>query len=825
MLKPGKTGETQRKVRRAAEYLKAGDLENAEVWFEEALALDPNSKKALAGLGKVSRLKKIKEHLAEGLALLDQGNLEEADRELRQVISLEPKNAAAIAGLGQIAQLRKLAERPQSNTVSSASVSEHLVSQKEHSIEKIESFIDHMRRNKQQARQSNVTFLLVSCIAHLVLFIFLSIFIADISYKPKEYISIEWVDVDDPRSPTPKPLTLITEKKLSDSPRTAGEHSVKSLADRVTKTNIQVPRQDPRIIGTVKPDPRVGERTLPRMSSAVEMTDLDSDLMFSTRKTMAAGSNLKKPGVSNRPGPGSPGRGMGGLSTIQSSAAAEDGLSGVSLGGLMGQGLLGPDPMDMVSAVTFDRKPQETVVFLLDISNSMEGNYQRGVYNREWFKKLKRAKRSIISSLYKLRTDEDKFYLAAFSSDLRLFSKNPVVVNQSSLAEVTKFVEELRPTTHRERTDLYKSLMSALGVKPTRIIVVSDGLPTSGVVSVKNILNGVKQKNKGARIYTFATNLGNQPQARVLLSKMARDNDGKFTNDKMGLPRGIAVNSAGDIYVADVTVKIFDKDANYVRSFGSHATKLATGPSDDIHLLFFPSASSSGFGALGVCRSDGTQLKSFASHGHLPRQLYHAWGVAADSKGNTYVVSTRSNKVSIFDRDGNYVRSFGSAGMQAYETGPSERGDSLTGGSRRTGVSRRGVNSNEKGYFSRPMSIALDSYDNIYVLDSGNRRVQMFNPQFQYEGEFRIDGMGMDIAVDAEGKYIHVLLGSSSTGGDEIYIYRPDGAVVEKFNAGSGTADIDLDPAGNIYALSFIYDEVNIFSRKGNKLRSFSTIQ
>ena len=101
----------------------------------------------------------------------------------------------------------------------------------------------------------------------------------------------------------------------------------------------------------------------------------------------------------------------------------------------------------------------------------------------------------------------------------------------------------------------------------------------------------------------------------------------------------------------------------------------------------------------------------------------------------------------------------------------------------------------------------------------------MFSPQLQYEGEFRIDGTGIDIAVDAEGKYIHVLLGSGSTGGEEIYIYRPDGAVAEKFSIGSGTADIDIDSAGNIYALSFVYDEVNIFSRNGDKLRSFSTVQ
>jgi len=818
MLKPGKAGEAQRKVRRAEEYLKSGDLENAEVWFEEALALDPNNKKALAGLGKVSRQKKIAEHLVSGLGFLEQGHLEEADGELRQVISLEPKNADAIAGLQQIKQLQKPVEPPPEEKPPE----KHRVVQGDHAIEKSESLIEYLRLSKQQSRQNNITFLLVSGIVHLALFIILSLYIAEISYKPKDHISIDWVRVEDPKTPTPKPLRLVTEKKFSKTPRTAGERSVKSLVKQAAKSNTQAPRQDPTAI---KLGPRAGEEALPQMFSAVEVAESDSDAAFSPRDDMAMGSGVRKPGLSEHSGASAPGRGLGGLSSIQTSATSGDGFSGISLGSLVGQGLAGPDPMDMVSAIITDRKPQETVVFLLDISNSMEGNYQRGVYNREWFKKLKRAKRSIISSLYRLRSEEDKFYLVAFSSDFRLFNEKPVVANKSSLDEAVKFVEGLRPTTHRERTDLYSALVSALEVKPTRIIVVSDGLPTEGVVSIKNILNGVRQKNKGARIYTFATNLGNRAEARVLLSKMAKDNGGDFRNDKMGLPRGIAVNSNGDIYVADITVNVFDKDANYMRSFGSHTIKLATSPVDDIHLLFFPGATSSGFGALGVCRADGTQLKSFASHGYLPRQVHHPWDVAADSKGNTYVVSTRANRISIFDKDGNFVRSFGAAGMKAYETGPSERGDSLSGGSRRTGIDRRGVNSSEKGLFSRPMGVALDSDDNIYVLDSGNRRVQIFNPQIQYTGEFRIDGDGIAIAVDAEGKYIHVLTGSSSTGGDKVYIYRPNGTAAGNFDVGSGTADIDIDSAGNIYALSFVLDEVSVFSREGDKLRSFSTVQ
>ena len=79
--------------------------------------------------------------------------------------------------------------------------------------------------------------------------------------------------------------------------------------------------------------------------------------------------------------------------------------------------------------------------------------------------------------------------------------------------------------------------------------------------------------------------------------------------------------------------------------------------------------------------------------------------------------------------------------------------------------------------------------------------------------------------VDAEGDRIYVLTGSGSTGGGSVHIYGSDGGTVGKFDVGSGTADIDVDSTGKVYALNFVYDEVNVFSDKGERLRSFSTLQ
>ena len=685
---------------------------------------------------------------------------------------------------------------------------------------KTDTFAEYLTLDRLRARHGNVTSLLISGIIHTLVFLALSFFVREISYSPEDGIPVEWVRVDAPETPSPQEPD-IREEKLLLNPRLPEERVIKSLADQASKSYVQSlrPSSIAKRIG-----PELDSGALPQMFSAVETPISDEDVAFSSRGTMASGSSISKPGRSDRPGPGGKGRSLGGLSTIKSSVTPGDGGSGLALAGIGGFGV-GPDPMNMVPAVTSGRQDQEIVVFLLDISNSMEGNYRRSVFDREWSKKLKRAKRSIISSLHRLRPDEDEFYLVAFSSDFKVFREEPVSVSESNLMEATEFVEELHPAIHQERTNLYGALMSALEVEPTRVILVSDGLPTEGVVSIRNILKGVKQKSKDASIYTFATNLGGREEARALLSRIAKETSGRFSNDRMGTPRGIAVNSAGHVYVADTRVNVFDNAGDHVRSFGSHTMKLAMGTSDDIHLLFYPEAKSSGFGALGVCRADGTQLKSFGAYGYEPRRVYEPWDIAADSKGRTYVVDTRMNRVLIFDSDGEFVRSFGSAGMKAFEVDPYDRGDSLTGGSRHTHIDRSGVYSDQPGYFSRPMGIALDSHDNIYVLDSGNRRVQIFNPQTQFMEEFRTDGWGIAIAVDAEGYYIHVLTGSESTGGEKLYIYRPNGGIVEKFDVGPGTADIDVDASGNIYALSFIYDEVSIFSREGERLGSFSTIQ
>jgi DNA-binding beta-propeller fold protein YncE len=82
--------------------------------------------------------------------------------------------------------------------------------------------------------------------------------------------------------------------------------------------------------------------------------------------------------------------------------------------------------------------------------------------------------------------------------------------------------------------------------------------------------------------------------------------------------------------------------------------------------------------------------------GDAPGTFSRPKGVAADSDGNIYVVDALFDNIQIFDKQGRLLMAFGNHG--------------------------RGY-----GDFWLPTGIFIDDHDVIYVSDSSNRRVQIFN--------------------------------------------------------------------------------------------------
>ena len=93
--------------------------------------------------------------------------------------------------------------------------------------------------------------------------------------------------------------------------------------------------------------------------------------------------------------------------------------------------------------------------------------------------------------------------------------------------------------------------------------------------------------------------------------------------------------------------------------------------------------------------------------------------------------------------------------------------------------------------FYMPTDIALDSQGNIYILDSGNHRVQKFTPGGQYITTIGNKGQGpaefvypLSLDVDSKG-YLHV----SDPGNKRVQVLKPDGKDYK-------TISFPKDPAG-----------------------------
>jgi len=167
------------------------------------------------------------------------------------------------------------------------------------------------------------------------------------------------------------------------------------------------------------------------------------------------------------------------------------------------------------------------------------------------------------------------------------------------------------------------------------------------------------------------------------------------------LPRAVAVNSRGEVYVSEYS--ILDR----VQRFAPRGEKLLTA-----------------FGQSGTC----------------PGEFNRPEGLCVDAQDRVYVADSCNHRIQIFSRDGQLLRTYGRAGKGKGEL--SYPYDICVDAAGRQYVCEFGnsriqvFDANDQpleiiggpgaapGQFSNPWGVALDSAGNLYVADSQNHRVQ-----------------------------------------------------------------------------------------------------
>ncbi|MBT3943573.1 MAG: hypothetical protein HOC77_02775 [Chloroflexi bacterium] len=183
----------------------------------------------------------------------------------------------------------------------------------------------------------------------------------------------------------------------------------------------------------------------------------------------------------------------------------------------------------------------------------------------------------------------------------------------------------------------------------------------------------------------------------------------------------------------------------------------------------------------------------FANWGTEPGQTTLPTALAFDSKDRLYVSDEHMHNVSVFDREGNFIKRWGEFGS-------------------------------EPGQLNRPSGLAVDSDDNILVMDHVNARIQKMTPEGQYISSFGSVGSGpgefnfaWGISVDTGGD-----IWVADWRNDRVQRFTADGEFVSTFGtSGSGEGELDrpsgvhVDDRGQVYVADWRNDRVQVFDNGG----------
>ena len=205
-----------------------------------------------------------------------------------------------------------------------------------------------------------------------------------------------------------------------------------------------------------------------------------------------------------------------------------------------------------------------------------------------------------------------------------------------------------------------------------------------------------------------------------------------------------------------------------------------------------------------VFNPDGSIAATWGSPGNADGQFQEPWGVAVAPNGNVYVADTWNHRIQYFDPSGKFLGKWGTLG------------------------DAKGSSTDMPSVFWGPREVAVSSTGDVYVTDTGNKRIQVFGPDGSFKRMFGGAGSGpgqfneeVGLSIGPDGN-----LWVADTWNNRIQELSPQGDPLKSIPVESGWQSqavtnkpyIAVDAEGRIYATFPDQGRVTVFSSDGQQL-------
>ncbi len=281
-------------------------------------------------------------------------------------------------------------------------------------------------------------------------------------------------------------------------------------------------------------------------------------------------------------------------------------------------------------------------------------------------------------------------------------------------------------------------------------------------------------------------------------------------NAHFNIPRGIAVNSTGHVYVAEEgnhRVQVFDKAGLYQYTigtgYGNGNYQFSGAHSVAVNATGFVYVADSWNHRVQVYDKAGIYQYTIGTTDVVVpidnRHFNSPYGVAVNSTGHVFVVDTGYQRVLVYDKDTLYQFTLGVAT----------------------------VSGDDNGHFDNPLAVAVNSSGHIFVADTSNDRVQVFNKAGIYQSTIGVtdvwqpidNGHFADPAGIAVSSLGYVYIGDATNDRVQVFdkngIYRytigvprVEGVDNAHFNFTTGVA---VNATGHLYVVDLRNNRVQVF--------------